>query len=93
MKKQILDIISKKSFYPCRLAKNEGETLKKFFTLDREFIDSRGEQEHLNSLEFKYTYSDMGEKFILLEEFLFKENAPVLDIHSAIDVNYYLNKR
>jgi len=93
MKREVMDIIIKKNFFPCKLQKQEGETLKKFFKLDEKFLLSRQEREHLDDLEFKYTFEEEGVKYILLEEYLFKENSPVLDIHSAIGVNYYLNRR
>lgn len=92
MNKEVLDIISAKETFPCKLKKQEGETLKKNFQVDESFILSRKNREHLDDLEFKYLYEDEGTKYTLLEEFLFKENSPVLDVHSAIGVNYYLNK-
>jgi len=93
MKREVMDIIIRKNFFPCKLQKQEGETLKKFFKLDEKFLLSRQERKHLDDLEFKYTFEEEGIKYILLEEYLFKENSPVLDVHSAIGVNYYLNKK
>jgi len=93
MKREIMDIIIKKDFFPCKLQKQEGEALKKIFKLDEKFLLSRKEREHLDDLEFKYTFEEDGIRYVLLEEYLFKENSPVLDIHSAIGVNYYLNKK
>lgn len=93
MKNEIMDIIIRKEFFPCKIQKQEGETLKKFFKIDEKFLLSRQEREHLDDLEFKYTYEEEGIKYILLEEYLFKENTTVLDIHTAIGVNYYLNKK
>ncbi len=92
MEKEVLDIIVEKEFYPCKIKKQEGETLKKFFKIDEEFLISRKNREHLDDLEFKYVYEDDQGKYTLLEEYLFKENALVLDINLAIGVNYYLNK-
>lgn len=93
LKNEMMDILIKKTFFPCKIKKQEGETLKKFFHMDEKFLLSRLEREHLDDLEFKYFYEEEGIKYILLEEYLFKENTLVMDIHSAIGVNYYLNKK
>lgn len=90
---KLMDILIRKTIFPCRLDKSEGETLKKFFHLDEGFLASRKERGHLDDLEFKYIYEEEGIKYILLEEYLFKENTLVLDINAAIGVNYYLNKK
>ncbi|WP_319205256.1 hypothetical protein [uncultured Ilyobacter sp.] len=92
MKCEITDIILKKDHFPCLLKKTEGQTLKKFFEIDELFIKSRGSRDHIDDLEFRYIYKDDQSIFILIEEYLFKENEAVLNIENSIGVNYYLNK-
>jgi predicted lipid carrier protein YhbT len=92
MKGEVFDIILKKENFPCMLRKSEGQTLKKFFDLDQNFLKKRSERNHIDDLEFRYIYNENNEKYILIEEYIFKENESVLNIENAIGVNYYLNK-
>ncbi len=92
MKIEMINIISNKDHFPCILKKIEGQILKKFFKIDEEFIKNRSERNHVDDLEFRYIYNENGEIFILIEEYLFKENEPILNIENAIGVNYYLNR-
>lgn len=92
MKFEIMDIILKKDHFPCLLKKTEGQTLKKIFKIDEVFISNRKNRNHVDDLEFRYIYKDEHNIFILIEEYLFKENEAVLNIENSIGVNYYLNK-
>ncbi|WP_319370897.1 hypothetical protein [uncultured Ilyobacter sp.] len=92
MKFEITDIILKKDHFPCLLKKTEGQTLKKFFDIDEVFIKNRCNRNHVDDLEFRYIYKDEQNIFVLIEEYLFKENEAILTIENSIGVNYYLNK-
>lgn len=92
MKGEVAEIILKKDNFPCMLMKSEGQTLKKFFDIDQDFLKKRSERKHVDDLEFRYIYREGDEKFILIEEYIFKENESVLNTENAIGVNYYLNK-
>jgi hypothetical protein len=92
MRKEVLDIILSKDHFPSKLSKSEGETLKKYFKKDMKFGEENAGKKKSNELEFRYTYEEDGVKYILLEEYLFKEGESFLLLENSIGVNYYLNK-
>jgi hypothetical protein len=92
MKLEITEIILKKDHFPCVLKKTEGQILKKYFKADETFIKNRCNRNHIDDLEFRYIYKEDEDVFILIEEYLFKENEAILNLENAIGVNYYLNK-
>ncbi len=89
MEKAVLDVILKNQNFPRMLSKNDGASLKKYFELDMDFS---GGNKGSGDLEFRYYYSQGEDRYVLIEEYLFRENEMVLDISRAIGVNYYLNK-
>ncbi|RUA07046.1 MAG: hypothetical protein DSY38_03405 [Fusobacteria bacterium] len=92
MKKEILEILMKINHFPCRIKKREGEILKKFFLKDNNFNKNPSKKKDQNNLEFRYIYEEDGIKYILLEEYLFKEGETFLTLENSIGVDYYLNK-
>lgn len=92
MKKEMADILIDRDLFPCKLSKEEGRVLRDIFQIDDNFTKDRASRGHLEDIEFRYTYSENRDTYILLEEYLFKENTQILDITQAIGINYYLNK-
>ncbi len=89
MEKAVLDVVLNSQKFPRMLSKKEGISLKKYFELDTDF---GGGYKGSGDLEFRYYYSKGEDRYVLIEEYLFKENELILDISRAIGVNYYLNK-
>ena len=89
MEKAVLDILMKSDKFPRMLSKNEGSSLKKYFEVDETF---KSEFKGSGDMEFRYYYSGNGDRYVLIEEYLFRENEPVFEISRAVGVNYYLNK-
>lgn len=92
MKKGFLEILMKKDSFPCRLDKKDGEFLKGFFEKDIKFGANSINREKVNDLEFRYIYQEEGIKYILLEEYTFKEGETFLSLENSIGVEYYFNK-
>lgn len=80
-------IIKECTKFPCRIAKFKAEILKQDFVLDENEIQ---QQNNPKTLLYKYFYQHCQEKFVLLEEFMFRDNETFLDIKRAIGKNYYL---
>ncbi|WP_028855602.1 hypothetical protein [Psychrilyobacter atlanticus] len=92
MKKEFLEILMKKDNFPCKLDKKDGELLKKFFRKDIKFEVDSVNRKKVNDLEFRYIYEEGGVKYILLEEYTFKEGETFLSLENSIGVDYYFNK-
>lgn len=74
--------ILNKSKFPCHLKEIEGEELKKVF-LDKD--TKKGHNRH-------YYYEIDGYRYTLLEELLFDENNPFLELNKVIGKNFLLNR-
>ena len=92
MKKEFLDILMKKEHFPCKLDKRDGELLKKLFEKDIKFATESINRKKVNDLEFRYLYEEAGIKYILLEEYTFKEGETILSLENSVGVDYYFNK-
>lgn len=92
MKKEFLEILMKRHDFPCRLDKRDGELLKKIFKKDIKFGADSINRKKVNDLEFRYIYEEEGIKYILLEEYTFKEGETFLSLENSIGVDYYFNK-
>ncbi|MCS5420556.1 MULTISPECIES: hypothetical protein [Psychrilyobacter] len=92
MKKEFLEILMKKDHFPCKLDKKDGELLKKLFKKDIKFQMDSLNTKKIDDLEFRYTYEEEGIKYILLEEYIFKEGETFLSLENSIGVDYYFNK-
>ena len=92
MKKEFLEILMKKDHFPCKLDKKDGELLKKIFKKDIKFEMDSVNRKKINELEFRYVYEEEGIKYILLEEYTFKEGETFLSLENSIGVDYYFNK-
>jgi len=76
--------------FPCRISEFKAEILKKDFELDENQIQKQKDQKNLL---YKYFYQYCNEQYMLLEEFLFRDNETFLDIKRAMGKNYYLYKQ
>ncbi|MGM0507554.1 MAG: hypothetical protein ACQERZ_00055 [Fusobacteriota bacterium] len=75
--------------FPIRLSPTEAELLKPKFQLDKKFLDK---QDDKSDIEYRY-FSEVDEyKYILIEEFMFKEGEVFLNIENAIGKNYFLSR-
>jgi len=74
---------------PCKLSNLEGRSLKQFFSL---IPHENTLEKNVKSLRFRYEMELNKEKYLLLEEYLFREKETHLDLNRAIAINYYLNK-
>jgi len=92
MKKEFLEILIKENKFPCKLKKKDGELLKNFFQRDIKFEMDSINRKRVNDLEFRYIYEEEGIKYILLEEYIFKEGETFLSLENSIGVEYYFNK-
>jgi len=92
MKKEFIEILMKKKEFPCKLKKKDGELLKSFFKKDINFEMNSINTKKINDLEFRYIYKEEGIKYILLEEYIFKEGETFLSLENSIGVEYYFNK-
>lgn len=92
MKKELLEILTKKDNFPCKLDRKDGESLKKIFKKDMKFGVDSINRKKVNDLEFRYIYEEEGIKYILLEEYTFKEGETFLSLENSIGVEYYFNK-
>ncbi|MGB6127112.1 MAG: hypothetical protein WBG30_00025 [Psychrilyobacter sp.] len=92
MKKEFLEILMKKNDFPCKLDKRDGELLKKLFKKDIKFGADSANRKKVNDLEFRYIYEEEGIKYILLEEYTFKEGETFLSLENSVGVDYYFNK-
>lgn len=92
MKKEFIEILIEKKSFPCKLKKKDGELLKKFFKKDINFGINSINTKKINDLEFRYIYEEEGIKYILLEEYIFKEEETFLSLENSIGVEYYFNK-
>lgn len=84
-----VEIISKIDHFPFKLKKTEGELLKESFVLDKRIFN---EQEEVRDIKYRYTKNIDGLDYVLIEEFMFKDNETEFDIFRAIGVNFYINK-
>ena len=92
MEKKFLEILRKKDHFPCKLDKKDGEILKKIFKRDIKFGIDSIDRKKVNDLEFRYIYEEEGIKYVLLEEYTFKEGETFLSLENSIGVDYYFNK-
>lgn len=92
MKKEFLEILMKKDSFPCKLSKKDGEFLKGIFKKDIKFQIESINTKKINDLEFRYIYEEAGVKYVLLEEYIFKEGETFLSSENSIGVDYYFNK-
>ena len=82
-------IINNITKFPCKLKKEEGRFIKRELIKDKELIhDDLGKKD----IELKYHGVIGGRKYILVEEYLFRENETLLNIKNSIGVNYYINR-
>ena len=86
----IANIIDSCPKFPCHISEIKAKTLKYYFKLDEEDIQRQQDQK---ALLYKYFYQYDNEQYMLLEEFLFRDNETFLDIKRAIGKNYYLYKQ
>ena len=75
---EILDRVK----FPCHLKEAEGEELK------RVFLEKKTEKGHNRH----YYYEIDGYRYTLLEELLFDENNPFLELNKVIGKNFLLNR-
>lgn len=68
--------------FPCHLKESEGEELKKVF------LEKNTEKGHNRY----YFYEKDSYKYTLLEELLFDENNPFLELNKIIGKNFLLNR-
>ncbi|HCX73774.1 MAG TPA: hypothetical protein DHM37_08655 [Candidatus Cloacimonas sp.] len=87
--KTTLQIIDSCPKFPYRISSEQADLLKRDFVLDVEQIQR---QNNPKTLLYKYFYQYNSENYMLLEEFLFRDNETLLDIKRAIGRNYYLYK-
>jgi len=92
MEKEVLEILLEIKHFPYKLKKKQGETLKKYFFKDGNFKRKPLNGKSIKDLEFRYIYLEDGVKYVLLEEYLFKEGEAFLSLENSIGVGYYLNK-
>ncbi|MBN2461165.1 MAG: hypothetical protein JXB60_06110 [Candidatus Cloacimonetes bacterium] len=85
----IRKILASKKRFPCRLDNIEGDICKEYFVLDTEHIQN---QHHWKELQFRYHGRIDNEEYLLLEEYMFRDNETILDIKRAIGKNYYLSR-
>lgn len=85
-----VEIIKKCGKFPCKLSKNDGETLAEIFEFAKNSLNN---QEESRTIEYFYKYNVEGNRYILIEEFLFMDQDEAIDISKAIDKNYYLYKK
>ncbi|TDT68641.1 hypothetical protein EV215_1708 [Hypnocyclicus thermotrophus] len=88
MKSKTIEILNSIDNFPKKIEKKKGEILKQDFILDSNF-----KQNSLKNLERRYYFNKDNEKYILIEEFLFKENEMEIKLENAITINYYINKK
>lgn len=81
------EIIDSCPKFPCRLTKFQANILKRDFILNENEIQKQPDQK---TLLYKYYYTYNTKQYMLLEEFLFRDNETVIDINRAIGRNYYL---
>ena len=72
---------------PRKLSIAEGEFLKKEFI----FIEKKS-TENSKELYFRYIKEIQNTKYILTEEYLFRDNETIIDLKRAIAKNFYLRK-
>ncbi|MBZ4682876.1 MAG: hypothetical protein PWP46_331 [Fusobacteriaceae bacterium] len=89
MSKETIEILNSINNFPKKIDKKIGEKLKRDFILDNSFSNKNS----VKNLERRYYFNNNNEKYILIEEFLFKENESEITIENAIDINYYINKK
>lgn len=75
------EILSKEKF-PFHLKESEGEELKIIFK----------EKQRSNGHNRYYFYEKDGYRYVLLEELLFDENNPFLELNKIIGRNFLLNR-
>jgi hypothetical protein len=85
-----VEIIKKHEKLPCKMSRSEGEILAEVFEFAKSSLNN---QEESRTIEYFYKYEIEGEKYVLIEEFLFKEQDEAIDISKAIDKNYFLYKK
>jgi hypothetical protein len=84
------DVVNGIKNFPCRISRNDGEILKKNFDYHPEVKDNR--RKNKSTLEFRYFKEIDGNKYTLLEEYLFRDRETFLDLKRAVGKNFYLNK-
>ena len=87
---KLVEIINSHKMFPCKIPKNEGEYLIKIFEFSKHCLNN---QEEARTITYVYKYEFEGEKYVLMEEFLFSDMVEMVDVSHAIDKNYYLNKK
>lgn len=84
------DEILKDKKFPCKLSKADGVILKKQFELDKKSLNNPKDK---TNIEYIYYKEYNKKKYILVEEYMFRDGETVLEIERSIDVNYYLNAK
>lgn len=83
-------ILSEIDDFPTKLNKHNGEILQKNFT----YITNESDNEKFSkSIKYKYVRKIDNNEYILIVEYLFRDNEVILDIQRAIGKNYYINRR
>ncbi len=85
-----VEIIKKHEIFPCKMSRSEGEILAEVFEFAKSSLNN---QEESRTIEYFYKYEIEGEKYVLVEEFLFMDQDEAIDITKAIDKNYFLYKK
>ncbi len=81
-------ILASYSSFPVKLSKEEGLILKRAFTLQKE---NEPQEAFSKSIRHKYVLNSAGRRYILIVEYLFRDNEFILDLKRSIGANYYLN--
>ncbi|BDU49974.1 hypothetical protein [Haliovirga abyssi] len=82
------DEILKDKKFPCKISKEDGGILKKQFELDKKSLNNPKDK---TDIEYIYYKEYNKRKYVLIEEYMFRDGETVLEVERAIDVNYFLN--
>lgn len=84
-----IGIVRGKTNFPLKLSRDEGELLKEYFDFDKKIIN---EQNDVKDLKYRYTKEIDGNKYVMIEEFMFRDGEVEINIVKSLGSNYYLNK-
>lgn len=85
-----IEILDSKKKFPCKINKKEGKILTENFERDKTFHDDHNDKK---DIEFRYFKKNHNAEYVLIEEYMFRDNETYFELNRAIDINYYLSKK